>query len=95
MNKMEFIAAMAAELGATKSDASKIVGGFMNVIKNSLTDGEEIRLIGFGSFKVVDVAAKEVRNPQTKAKIMVPATKRIKFVAGKELKESVNHKKKK
>ena len=92
MNKMEFIAAIAAELGATKSEASKIVAGVLNVIKDSLTQKKEIRLIGFGSFKVVDVAAKEVRNPKTRAKMMVPASKRIKFTAGKELKESVNNK---
>lgn len=90
MNKTEFIAAVASAMGSTKTDAGKAVEALTDVIKQSLRKGEEIRLIGFGSFKVQKVAAKVVRNPQNGQKINVPASKRPKFTPGKDLKDAVN-----
>jgi len=90
MNKMEFVAAIAASMSSTKSDAAKFVEALISVVKDTLRKGDEIRLIGFGAFKVKAVPAKEVRNPQTGQKIHVAATKRPKFTPGKELKEAVN-----
>lgn len=90
MNKSEFIAAVADELKSTKADASRAIDAVLEVIKHTLKKGNELRLVGFGTFKVAAVPAKEVRNPQNGQKIKVPASKRPKFVAGKDLKKAVN-----
>ncbi|AIF81143.1 hypothetical protein I862_02900 [endosymbiont of Acanthamoeba sp. UWC8] len=90
MNKSEFIAAIADELKSTKADASRAIDAVLEVIKQTLKKGEDLRLVGFGTFKISDVPAKEVRNPQNGQKIKVPASKRPKFVAGKDLKKAVN-----
>ncbi len=90
MNKSEFIAAIADELKSTKADAARAIDAVLAVVKNTLKGGDELRLVGFGTFKVSHVPAKEVRNPQNGQKIKVPASKRPKFVAGKDLKQVVN-----
>ncbi|MBA8667010.1 HU family DNA-binding protein [Holosporaceae bacterium 'Namur'] len=90
MNKSEFIAAIADELKSTKADASRAIDAVLEVVKQTLKKGEDLRLVGFGTFKISDVPAKEVRNPQNGQKIKVPASKRPKFVAGKDLKKAVN-----
>lgn len=90
MNKTEFISAVASKLGSTKSDASKAVDAVFTTIKDTLKNNQELRIVGFGAFKVSDVPAKVVRNPQNGQKINVPACKRPKFAPGKDLKEAVN-----
>ena len=95
MNKTEFVAAIASSMVTTKTDAEKFINSFIAVVKKALQDGREIKLVGFGSYKVKDVPAKEVRNPQTGEKMKVPATKKPKFFPGSELKKAVNSGKKK
>jgi DNA-binding protein HU-beta len=90
VNKSEFIAAIADELKSTKAEASRSIDAVLKVVKKTLKKGQELRLVGFGTFKVAHVPAKEVRNPQNGNKIKVPASKRPKFVAGKDLKKAVN-----
>lgn len=55
-----------------------------------MKSGDEVRLVGFGTFMVNDVAAKEGRNPRTGETIQIPARKQPKFKPGKGLKEAVN-----
>ncbi len=95
MNKQEFIAAIADELKASKKDATNTVNAVINVITNVLTKGDALRLVGFATLDVKDVPAKEVRNPQNGQKIKVPASKRVKFTPGKDLRDAVNKRKKK
>ncbi|MDA0938937.1 MAG: HU family DNA-binding protein [Proteobacteria bacterium] len=90
MNKTEFVGAIAKKLGITKSDAANSVNAFFDAMKEALISEGEVRLIGFGSFKVVNTPSKIVRNPQTGEDMPIPEKKRIKFVAGKDLKDSVN-----
>lgn len=90
VNKSEFVTAVSEELKCTKTEASRCIDGILKVVKNTLQNGEELRLVGFGTFKVSHVPAKEVRNPQNGNKIPVPASKRPKFIAGKDLKKAVN-----
>ncbi|AEI88645.1 MAG: Bacterial nucleoid DNA-binding protein IHF-alpha [Candidatus Midichloria mitochondrii] len=94
MNKTEFIAAIATHSNSTKAEAARFVDSFISIVTETLQGGGEIRLVGFGSFKVKDVAARDARNPQTGKIIKVPATKRPRFSAGKELKEAANQHKK-
>ncbi|WHQ47088.1 MAG: HU family DNA-binding protein [Candidatus Midichloria sp.] len=95
MNKTEFVAAIASSMVTTKSESEKFINSFITVVKKALQEGREIKLVGFGSYKVKDVPAKEVRNPQTGEKMKVPATRKPKFFPGSELKKAVNSGKKK
>ncbi len=90
MNKNDLIAAVAASAGLSKSDATKAVDGVFDAISASLKKGQEVRLVGFGTFTVARRAATEGRNPRTGEKIKIPASKRPKFTAGKGLKDAVN-----
>ena len=92
MNKSELIAAIAAKTGATKKDAEASVNDFVDVVTETLTKGDKVQLVGFGSFEVRKRAARKGRNPQTKEEIKIPASKAPVFKAGKALKDLVNKK---
>ncbi len=92
MNKAELVAAVAAKTGETKKAAEASVDAFVSVVKETLSKGEKIQLVGFGSFEVRKRAARKGRNPQTKEEIKIPASKAPVFKAGKQLKELVNKK---
>ncbi len=91
MNKTEFVDAFAEKISCTKVDAGKIVNAFFDLISETLKSGQDIRVVGFGTFKVVDVKEKNITNPQNGKKMTVPASKRVRFSVGKALKENVNH----
>ena len=82
MNKMDLVAAVAAEAGLTKVQAQKAVEATVNAIAGALKNGEKVQLVGFGTFSVVEKAAREGVNPATGAKIQIPAKKVAKFKAG-------------
>jgi DNA-binding protein HU-beta len=90
MNKSEFVDAVANDIGFTKADAAKAVDGVVNVITNALKNGDQLNLIGFGSFQVKDRAARTGRNPRTGQAIEIKASKMPTFKAGKALKDAVN-----
>ena len=73
-----------------KADAAKAVDGVFDAITDALKTGDEVRLIGFGTFVVSDRAASEGRNPRTGEKITIPASKQPKFKPGKGLKDAIN-----
>ena len=95
MNKTELIAAVANKTGLSKKDAEGAVKAFTDVVAEELKKGEKIQLVGFGTFEVVERAARTGKNPQTGKSIKIPASKAPKFKAGKGLKETVNAGKKK
>jgi DNA-binding protein HU-beta len=90
MNKNELIAAVAEKAGMSKSDATTAIEGVFDVITGALKDGDEVRIVGFGTFVVSERKAGKGRNPQTGEEIDIPASKAPKFRAGKQLKEAVN-----
>ncbi len=90
MNKNELIAAVADDAGLSKADSEKAVNAVFDAISGALKQGDEVRLMGFGNFAVAQRAASEGRNPRTGEKIQIPASKQVKFKAGKGLKDSVN-----
>lgn len=90
MNKVELVAKMAEKTGLTKKDAEAALNAFVDVTGNALKNGDKIQLIGFGTFEVVEKAARTGRNPQTGAEITIAASKAPKFKAGKALKDSIN-----
>ncbi len=90
MNKNDLVAHVAEIAGLTKADATKAVDAVFDGITATLKSGDEVRLVGFGTFLVSERAASEGRNPRTGDKISIPASKQPKFKAGKVLKDSVN-----
>jgi|TARA_B100000959_G_scaffold216899_1_gene228668 DNA-binding protein HU-beta len=90
MNKDDLIAKVASNVGVSKSDAAKSVDAVFSNITSSLKGGNEVRLVGFGTFIVANRAATTGRNPRTGESIQIPAKKVPKFKAGKALKDTVN-----
>ena len=89
MNKSELVDAMAKKAGLSKKDAEAALGAFTDTVAAALKKGDKVQLVGFGTFEVAKRAAREGKNPQTGAKIKIPATKVPLFKAGKALKEAV------
>lgn len=92
MNKNELIAELADQTELTKAKAAEVVDAFIEVVSKAMSKGDEVRLVGFGTFGVVDRKATEGRNPRTGEVIKIPAAKKPKFKAGKQLAEMVNTK---
>jgi DNA-binding protein HU-beta len=90
MNKSELIDAIAAESELTKADAGKALDGFLTAVTSELAKGENVALVGFGTFSVKDRAERKGRNPQTGEEITIKAAKIPSFKAGKGLKDAVN-----
>ena len=90
MNKNDLVATVSSSTGLSKSDAAKAVDGVFDAITSSLKGGQEVRLVGFGTFSVAHRKATQGRNPRTGESIQIPASNQPKFKAGKGLKESVN-----
>ena len=90
MNKQELISAVADSSGLTKADASKAVEGVFDGITGALKKGDEVRLVGFGTFSVSKRKASTGRNPRTGEPMSIKASSQPKFKAGKGLKDSVN-----
>jgi DNA-binding protein HU-beta len=90
MNKNELIAHVADEAGLSKADASRAVESVLNGITETLKSGDEVRLVGFGTFTLSHREGGEGRNPRTGEKIQIQPSKSVRFKAGKQLKDSVN-----
>jgi len=93
MNKNELIAEVAKKAELTKAKAAEAVDAFIASIEKSLKKGQDVRLVGFGTFSVVKRKATEGRNPRTGDVIKIAASKQPKFKPGKGLKDLVNGKK--
>ena len=90
MNKSELVSAIAEKSGVSKADADKMVAAFVETTKETLAKGENIQLIGFGTFSVAERAARTGRNPKTGKEIQIEAKKVAKFKPGSALSEAVN-----
>ena len=90
MSKQELVNYIADKTGLSKKDAEGALSSFVEGVKSALKKGDSVTLVGFGTFSVSRRAARTGRNPQTGAKIQIPARKVPVFKAGKGLKETVN-----
>ena len=90
VNKNELIADVAEASGLSKVDAGKAVDGMIASIEAALKSGDDVRIVGFGTFSVSHRAATTGRNPRTGESISIPASKQPKFKAGAPLKAAVN-----
>jgi len=90
VNKSELIDAIAASADITKADAGRALDAAVEAITKALKDGDQVTLVGFGTFQVKERAARTGRNPQTGKEIKIAASKVPGFKAGKGLKDAVN-----
>ena len=91
MNKTELVAAVAAKADIKKADAEKAVNAAIDVIIESITAGEKVQLVGFGTFEQRERGARTGCNPKTNEKIEIAACKVPAFKAGKAFKDAVNN----
>lgn len=89
MVKSELIKAVAARSRKSIKDTDEIVNAIFDVIGDVLRSGDEVGIVGFGTFSVTDRAGRIGVNPQTKEKMQIAATRTPHFKAGKGLKELV------
>lgn len=90
MNKNDLIGAVADASGLSKTQASSAVESVFDAISGALKKGDEVRLVGFGTFSVAKRKASTGRNPRTGEPMKIKASNQPKFKAGKGLKDSVN-----
>mgnify|MGYP003365056936 FL=1 len=90
MNKNDLIGAVAEVSGLSRNDATKAVEGVFEVITGALKSGDEVRLVGFGTFSVAKRKASTGRNPRTGEPMPIKASSQPKFKPGKGLKDAVN-----
>ncbi len=89
-NKNDLIGVVAEKAGLTKAQAGEAVDAVFDAITASLKSGDEVRLVGFGTFAVSKRKATVGRNPATGAEINIPASNQAKFKPGKGLKDAIN-----
>lgn len=89
MNKTELVAKISEQTELSKKDAEIAINAFIDVVADTLVSGEKITITGFGSFEVVERAARKGRNPKTSEEIIIPASKCPKFKSSRVLKDIV------
>lgn len=90
MTKTDLIAKISETAEITKKDAGAALDAIVETITETLAAGEDVQLIGFGTFKISERSARTGRNPQTGETIQIAASKAPTFKAGKALKDAVN-----
>lgn len=90
MNKSEMVAALAQKADISKKDAEKVLTAFVDVVAESLKNGEKVQLVGFGTFETKERPERIGRNPHTGEEIKIEKSKSVSFKVGKALKDSLN-----
>lgn len=88
--KADIIDAMAEQAGISKKEAAAAYDAFVRYVSDTCQRGERCTIPGIGSFQVSERSAREGRNPRTKEKITIPASKNVRFKAGKDLRDVLN-----
>lgn len=89
MNKTELVNAIAEKSGLSKVDAKKALDATIEAMGEALAKNDKIALVGFGTFSIVEKAARKGINPRTKETINIPARKTVKFKQGADLTEKM------
>lgn len=90
MAKADLLEKVASEAGCSVDETDRILKAFTGVIGEQISEGKSLNLMGFGTFSVVERAARKGRNPRTGEELDIPAHKAVKFKPSKSLNESVN-----
>lgn len=91
VGRQELIKRVATKANKSVKESTVFVNAVLETVRESLEGGDAVTLVGFGKFSVKETAPSVRVNPQTREKINVPARKKVKFTAGKELDEAVRH----
>ena len=89
MTKTDLINVVSAETEVSKKAGETVVNGVLEALTNALKENDKVQLVGFGTFEVKNVAAREGHNPKTGETIQIPESKKVSFTASKVLKDSV------
>ena len=89
MNKGELVKAISEKSGSTIKDTEKFLDSFVETITKAMQKGDDVTLVGFGTFSVAERAERIGRNFKIGKNIQIPASKSVKFKAGKTLKDAV------
>ncbi len=89
VGRQELSKRIAKEAQLSQKQAAEVLEATLTAIREALQNGEEVRLVGFGSFKVRQSAARRGVNPRNREPIQVPSKERVRFSPGKELAEAV------
>jgi DNA-binding protein HU-beta len=93
MNKTELISAVATaskDAGIKKADVEAVIDNFLNIIQDTVANGEKVQILGFGNFERKERGERMVKNPRTGEPIKVAPSKSPSFSAGSKFKETVN-----
>lgn len=91
MTKKDFIKAYAEKVGCSQKECDPYVTAFLDTVEDSLSAGEDVQFVGWGTFAVKQTAERMGRNPKTGDEIKIPAKKVAKFKPGKKLADKVNN----
>ena len=89
MNKSELVNSVAEGADISKAAAARAVDAMVSAVSGALGKGEQVTIIGFGTFSIRERAARQGRNPQTGKPMQIAASKSVGFKAGKQLKDAV------
>jgi len=89
IGKQDLVSRIAQKSGIPNKQAEKVVNSFIDTITESMARGDEVRLTGFGTFKVTERAARKGRHPRTGQEMEIPASRRPTFTPGSKLVEAV------
>ncbi len=90
MNKAELVERVAKKAQLTKIQSEQVIDAALDVISSAVAKGEEVKLVGFGTFSRAVRKSRTGRNPKTGIKLIIPSTKVPKFKAGKDFRSLCN-----
>jgi DNA-binding protein HU-beta len=90
VNKNDLVAHVAEKADLSRAAAGSAIDAVFEGVTQALSSGDEVRLVGFGTFSVAHRKASEGRNPRTGEPLKIPASKQVKFKPGKGLKDTIN-----
>jgi len=90
MNKADLINSISEKTGLTKTKSNEVIDAFLSSVTESLSEGEKVTLVGFGTFTTSQRDARKGRNPKTGETIDIPSKRVARFKAGSDLTKNVN-----
>jgi DNA-binding protein HU-beta len=91
LNKQDLVRQISEATGISQRQSTICINSLIDIVRETLTTGRPVKLVGFAHFDTIVRPARKARNPQTNAVVDVPATRVVIFRAGKQLKQSVKH----
>ncbi len=91
MNKTELISALAEATGSTNKDAKGFLESFVDIVQKQLAEGQDVAILGFGTFKAKELPDRVGRNPRTGEPVQIAASRKPEFKPGAAFKNAVNY----